>query len=278
MGRAKEMMYDMELERQEERLADALGIDRGTLQYLHYDMKWTESVFPELVIIFLEGSDEETMEMLDLSIGDELRFEGNLLDSSYDYEDVDEWLVDPSDKYTIFLTHINSVEQLARISLDNETHFHLLVMLHAHVVAAIESYLASTYIRHVVSNPELMRKAIESDPHFNEQKVSISEIFKTVDNIKDIVVKRLKDIIFHRIDVVKPMYKAVFNYDFGDVKWLFKAVAIRHDCTHRAGFDKDEKKVNVSTDSVLELTQNCRDLCYEIEKHVKQFSGDSEGF
>jgi hypothetical protein len=216
MGRAKEMMYDIELERLEQRIADALGIDIGTLHSLNYDTEWTESIFPELIVTILDGSDSDTLANLDLSIDETIRIDDPALDSMYDYVDFvdsDTWLMEVSDKYNVFLTHINSVQQLAGIPLVEETKFHLLVMLHSHVVAAVESYLASTFISHVVNNPELMQKAIESDPHFENKKIPISDIFKTLDSIKETCVKRLKDIIFHRINLVKPMYKSVFNYE-----------------------------------------------------------------
>jgi glycosyltransferase involved in cell wall biosynthesis len=269
------MMYDIEQEKLEERIADSMGIDVGTLRCLDYGTAWTESIFPELVVTILSGSDPDTLEDMDLSVGDEIRIDDSALDSIYDYVDFidsDIWLDELSDKYQVFLTHMNSVQQLVSIPLGDETQFHLLVMLHTHVVAATESYLASTYISHVVNNRDLMQKSIESDPHFREQKIPISDIFKTFENIKETCVKRLKDIIFHRIHLVKPMYKSVFNYDFGNVGWLFSAVEIRHHCAHRAGFDKDGAKVEVTVDSIIELAQKSRDLCYKVEMHVQQFS------
>jgi hypothetical protein len=68
------------------------------------------------------------------------------------------------------------------------------------------------------------------------------------------------------------MYKSVFNYDFNDVTWLFKAIETRHHCAHRAGFDKDGNKVDVTIESILNLTEKSRDLCYQIENHVRLFS------
>jgi len=134
MGSAKELMYDIESERLEQRIADSIGIDIGTLHSLNYDSEWTESIFPELVVTILDGSDSDTLEFLDLSVGDTIRLEELTLESMDYYVDSDPWLSEVSDKYNVFLTHINSVEHLAEIPLVEETKFHLLVMLHAHVV------------------------------------------------------------------------------------------------------------------------------------------------
>lgn len=70
-------------------------------------------------------------------------------------------------------------------------------------------------------------------------KFTLSQLFKEREQIKDTVAKYLHDLIFHDLKKIKPMYKDVLGHDFGDISWLFKAVAKRHDCVHRAGHDKD---------------------------------------
>jgi len=71
---------------------------------------------------------------------------------------------------------------------------------------------------------------------------------------------------------VKPMYADVLGYEFGDIAWLFKAVLLRHDCVHRAGYDKEGNPVSVSVESVNELVAQCRHLSESIDAHVQKIN------
>jgi hypothetical protein len=42
------------------------------------------------------------------------------------------------------------------------------------------------------------------------------------------------------------MYKQVLDIDFKNTDWLDTAIKVRHHCVHRAGSDKEGKRVNVS--------------------------------
>ena len=88
--------------------------------------------------------------------------------------------------------------------------------------------------------------------------------------MRDDVGKYLQDLIFHKIDKVEPMYKSVLGINFGDVKWLFEAVALRHHCVHRAGYDKDGNEVNLGKENIELLISSCSKLVTNIEAEVKK--------
>jgi hypothetical protein len=69
---------------------------------------------------------------------------------------------------------------------------------------------------------------------------------------------------------IKPMYSEVLSFDFGDISWLFRAVRVRHDCVHRAGYDKEGTPVTVSVESIKELVNNCRTVAEKIDAHVQE--------
>ena len=141
-------------------------------------------------------------------------------------------------------------------------------MLYGHVVAAVEAYLSSTFIQKVTNSEDLTRKLVETDPTFSKMTFTLKEIFEQKDKLKLTVASHLNDLIFHNLNKVKPMYKDVLDCEFGDISWLFKAVIIRHHCVHRAGYDKENNKVDLSVDILGELVTKAKELTSLIENKV----------
>jgi len=179
-----------------------------------------------------------------------------------------EWFLESKTQIGIFNNQIGSVDTLLDTDVDTNTQFSLFVMLHAHVVAAVEAYLASTFIHTVTGSDELIRKLVETDPDFSEMKFSLKEIFERHEGLKLTVAAHLKKLIFHRLNKIKPMYKNVLNHDFGDVTWLIHAIQVRHHCVHRAGFDTEGEKVQLTVRSIRQLISNAQLLVSFVESHV----------
>jgi hypothetical protein len=108
--------------------------------------------------------------------------------------------------------------------------------LFVNVITAVETYLSDLFISAVSKDKALLRRFIESTPEFKTEKVTLSEIFKTVEEIEKRARSYLLDVVWHHLNRVKPMFKdtlgLAFPKDMGD---LFKAILIRHDLVHRNG-------------------------------------------
>ena len=183
-----------------------------------------------------------------------------------------EWYIHTQSQIYVFNTEMQSVENLLNVELHEETQFSLFVMLHGHVVASVEAYLASTFIHKVTNSEMLIRKLVESDPVFSKRKFTLNEIFNKKEELKLIVAAHLKDLIFHKLEKVKPMYKAVLDCDFGDITWLHEAVNIRHHCVHRAGRTKEGNQINLTVDSIRELAKMATILVHDIEQKVSEIT------
>lgn len=179
-----------------------------------------------------------------------------------------EWYIYTQSQVGKFDTQIQSVRELLNVRASNEAKFSLLVMLHGHIVAAVESYLASTFIHKVTNSEELIRKLVETDPVFSKMKFTLKEIYEKHENLQLTVANYLRDLIFHDLRKVKPMFKEVLDSDFGDIAWLFEAVNIRHHCVHRAGLDKDGNRVDLSEDSIRNLALKASELVHSVESSV----------
>lgn len=188
-------------------------------------------------------------------------------ESDYDENEL-AWLIQNETQIDIFQNHIKSVEKILEADIDTEAYFSLLVMLYGHVVAAVEAYLSSTFIQKVTNSEVLTRKLIETDPSFSKKKFSLKEIFEEQEKLKFTVATYLENLIFHDLKKVKPMYRDVLDCEFGDISWLFKAVIIRHHCVHRAGYDKENTKVELSIDILSELVAKAKNLTSLVENKV----------
>jgi hypothetical protein len=245
MGRAKEYM-----------------MERDALEPMH---EWIEENYGD--VAGEEGSEEwdEAVQAYGSHCEELSRQEEKWL-----MQDELEWYIYTQSQVGKFDTQIQSVRELLDIRASNEAKFSLLVMLHGHIVAAVESYLASTFIHMVTNSEELIRKLVETDPVFSKMKFTLKEIYEKHESLQLTVANYLRDLIFHDLGKVKPMFKEVLDCDFGDIVWLFEAVNIRHHCVHRAGLDKDGNRVDLSVESIKNLASKANDLIHSVENSVTQ--------
>src|SRR5690606_26878519 len=127
----------------------------------------------------------------------------------YPDEGVDElfWYTESKAHYDIFQAHLKSVRTLLDVDVPDEIRFSLWVMLHGHLVSAIEGYLAGVFIQKVTNSEDLTRKLIETDPEFSKRTFSLKEIFEKQSSLKSTVAAYLKELIFHDLKKIRPMFR-----------------------------------------------------------------------
>lgn len=217
---------------------------------------------------FSDGWDELSEEYDDLSItNDEQAF--------FEFEN---WEVEGKTKIEIFDENIKASLEVLHTRFTSITAKNILVMLHGHVVASVEAFLSSTFISVALSSDQYLRKLVENDPELAKAKFSLKDIFTKQDNLKNDLSKYLQDLIFHKIDKVNLLYSSVLGIGFGDVKWLYKAVELRHHCVHRAGYDKDGNEVDITVLDIETLIAQSNDLVHFIEEEVVKLPDEDNFF
>lgn len=224
---------------------------------------------------------EECGENYEVSImnsfgGADVSVDGGRIDTNfngpyYDKDDADDesyWREEPSEQLRILNRHLDSARELLKLDVGPNNVFSLNVMIYGHVVAATEGFLSSVFIKTTVGSEDLIKRLVETDPEFSGMKFSMSQLFEKRESIKDTAAGYLQKLIFHDLKKVKPMYKSVLGHDLGDIGWLFKAVSKRHDCVHRAGYDKDQKPLTFAEDEVAILIQDVRNMCQSVMDSV----------
>ena len=182
--------------------------------------------------------------------------------------DFEVWEIESTTQLEMYKKVTKDIVALLSIDIPLETQSTLHNMAYAQVVTAVEAYLSGIFIHTVINSENLIRKLVESDPELAKRQFSLKEIFTQWAELKMLVARYLKDLIFHDVKKVKPMYQSVLGIDFGDVSWLFRAVLIRHDCVHRNGFDKEGKQNKIDKKAILELVVNCTGLISAIEEEI----------
>jgi hypothetical protein len=195
-----------------------------------------------------------------------------------DHDDVDDYLFESiaqtSEHKKSFEESIYNVEHLLGLEVSAHLQQHLLRLLYVNVITAVETYLSDLFISAVGKDKALLRRFVETTPEFKSEKIAVSEVFKTAEEIEKKARTYLMDVVWHHLNRVKPMFKGTLEVSFpDDMRDLFKAVLIRHDLVHRNGKKKDGGEHNISEKAVRNIVMQARSFVDHLDK---QWSEKSE--
>lgn len=285
MGAIKELYIRIQEDRKFRRLSKILGISEEDLELLdweiHENFNNDGTRIYGYTIEFSDVCPKEVLNKIEILSDGRFVYLSSLEYDEEGYDDFEddelelEWLLrDNTNQMSVFKNQIRCVDHLLSISFEGSIRFNILVMLHAHIVAATERFISSSLIREVTSSRQLLRKLVESDPELAKRKFTLNNIFIEHDKIELTISRYLKSLIYHRLDIIKPMLLDVLDYELGDVSWLFKAISIRHDCAHRAGLQLDGQQVDISEESIKLLVSNCIQLIEDLNQHMLDYKND----
>ncbi|RYF32537.1 MAG: hypothetical protein EOO38_30895 [Cytophagaceae bacterium] len=191
----------------------------------------------------------------------------NLYGSSRDYDD--DWEIPGRTRLDLFEEAMEAVLVLLGTEVSYPVRQNLRVMLHGHVIAATEGFLASSFIGTTLTSEFYIKALVETDPTFAKTQFSMKEIFAKKAGLRNEIGTYLQEVIYHNVFKVKLMYKAVLKIDLGELAWLATAVATRHDCVHRAGYTKEGIEVYLPEQSIKELVEKCRALVRKVDSQIQ---------
>lgn len=180
--------------------------------------------------------------------------------------------------YDNFKGAIANIEKLLDTAVDNSVANCLYRLLYVNVITVLETYLSDAFINTVVTNPSLMRRFVETTPKFQNEKITISQVFKEIEEIKNKVTSYLFDAPWHNLDrLVIPMYQATLGVELpADVGDICSAVLTRHDIVHRNGKRKDCTEIILTTNDVRKLVSTVQALVEHIDKRIAQVRADPD--
>lgn len=160
-----------------------------------------------------------------------------------------------------------TIKTLEKIeNLDPASRSLLYRTLYANVISSMEAYLSDRLIQKIRSDENIKRKFVETYEPYKESKFSISEIFKKIESIDSYISKSLRDIIYHKLHIVRAIYKNTLDVDLGEIGELMKCVNIRHDIVHRNGKDRNGELRDITKSDVEEVAAKVSELIDNIER------------
>jgi hypothetical protein len=161
---------------------------------------------------------------------------------------------------------ILNIERLIDARVDADVQQILLRLLYANVVTALEIYLSDVFISKINSSSDLLRSFVEKNKDFHGEKFPISQVFRVRDEIEQKVKTYLTELVWHRLDKVKPLFEDVLLIDFPlDLKDLFKAIIIRHDIVHRNGKTPEGVERTITKEEIAALIGTVNQFVDHIE-------------
>lgn len=202
---------------------------------------------------------------------------GELSDISWEwtrhpeYDDIDDYffesLAQTTEHHKSFNEAIVNVEHLLTPDTIDPKKKYLLRLLYVNVITILETYLSDLFISVVGNDKSLLRRFVETTPEFKSEKISVSEVFKAVEEIEKKARSYLTDVVWHHLNRVKPMFKDTLDIDFPtDMRTLFKSVLVRHDLVHRNGKKKDGGEHDISVEIITELIKEAKEFVSHIDK------------
>lgn len=170
-----------------------------------------------------------------------------------------------SDYHANFLDALGDIRQLADTPVDDKAGPCLFRLLYVNVVTTLETYLSDAFTNTVLNSSLLLRRFVETTPDFKKQKLSLADLFTAMDDIEEIAKDHLRQLVWHDLARVKPMYRDVLDVDFPDSTPIFRAVKTRHDLVHRNGKTKEGEVIPIDKGHVLALAGEAEQFVHEID-------------
>lgn len=155
-------------------------------------------------------------------------------------------------------------------------------LLYANAITSMESYLSETLKREVLRNEDSIRRFTETYKPFSNENLCLSELFKKKEQIPSIISAVLKDLMYHNLGKLKPIFKDALDIDLGVITPLCKAVDIRHDLVHRNGKNHDGVEHNITEQDVRDVLSLVKNLVNSIDsqfaaKRIEEMMSGIEG-
>lgn len=179
-----------------------------------------------------------------------------------------QWLYEKTKSIDIFEKNILKAKQILNHNYPADLEEDINIMLHGFLIATLENYLETTFMTTVLSSDSFILKQALNDGSTKDLTFKIQELNNWKDTLRKKVEDSLKTKSFHNVQTVIPMFKTTLNCDIPKTTWLVPAVEKRHDCAHRAGYTKEQKKIRISKEDIDTLITNISEFVSKIQLQI----------
>lgn len=148
----------------------------------------------------------------------------------------------------------------------------LLRWAYVNAIASMECYLFNRLMHWVSSSEDNLRAFVENFEDFKNDKISKSNIFNAINKIKFEVQQQIREILFHNLGKIKPVFKSIMGVDLGDIGELMLCVNKRHTIVHRCGLDYNGTPIEISKTDVEHVTETVIKLIDNLESQFNSIN------
>lgn len=184
--------------------------------------------------------------------------------------DYDDYVIDDissiTEAYKNFTGAIQEIEKLLESTIAPEVEYNFYRLLFVNVITALETFLSDAFISKVMGNREYFKVFVKSNPEFQKQKLSLSDVLEAVEAIESTVKTHLLKVVWHNLDRISKMYRTTLGVKFPDnLGDIYRAILKRHDIVHRNGKNKDGEEILIEKGDVSLLIEKVEQLAQAID-------------
>lgn len=186
------------------------------------------------------------------------------------YEELSFLVVSREDPLKFLQDRLEQIDAVLEVKCSPFTSDLIHQMAHSSLIAALEAYLADTVTFWVRHDKAALRRFISRNKDFRLRTLTLDQMFERLDAIDDEVKRYLQDMIWHRLDKIRPMMQAGLDIVVPDIGDMMTEVVIRHDIVHRAGRTRDGGVVSVSVEGVRRVREMVHTFAHAIDEELKR--------
>ena len=215
-------------------------------------------------------------------LGDELFAECHEWAAQIDPSDDDtfgfDYLTDPSEYFDEYSLSMDSNRALLAIDVPDSVQDTFYGMVFVNLITIMETYLSDTFIGVVPRSEMFMRKFVATTPEFKERKLSLAEIYDSLDKISETTRKYLGSVVWHRLAVVRNMYRDTLGVSFPEhLDGIFRAIEVRHALVHRNG-KIEGAHLGITKERVQKLAEEIDKFISSIAEQIKHLDDEDSLF
>lgn len=194
-------------------------------------------------------------------------------DSGYSDDYLSDLIDSGTDPYMTMIGSLADIEHAAKVKGSEKDQKVLHKLLFANIVAALETYLADSFIKTLGRSDEYTENFVRKTGHFQNTPIKLSDIFDRFRKIDAEVRNFVLSHNWHSLEESGKMYKRAFNIKFPDVpETLRHGIRDRHDIVHRNGKTKEGVEGTWGLVEILALSEAVMPFATAIEDEIRKLA------
>lgn len=178
-------------------------------------------------------------------------------------------VTDRSDPYRMLADRLTQINEVLTVTGTPQAIQLAIQLAHSATITALEAYLWDTVAFWVANDEDTLRTLVATNKDFQKESMQLAKIFERLDGIQNEVETYLRDLVWHRLDKVKPMMELGLKINVPEIGDLMRQVLVRHDIAHRGGRNKDGAPVTVTAYEVTNLVGAVDVFALSIERELE---------